>query len=403
MAISLIDVSPGDLITSAAWNNILKALRDLDVRLAKLEASQTTNQGKLAIKDIYPLDLELGKELHIVGLNFGLPTDDTILFDGIAMNVTFKQPPSGDQILVFDVPTISLTGDSQPVVVTVSNVNGFDSRQITVRKPKPTVPDGSPAVVKAAKPPTGTAAANGFYVFTFTVDGSNNLEETYTLRATPVGNVTARMVTDVNGGTDLFPPQVTIAAPPQGTLTTTATVFVRVDIPQGATGPASVQLTADSQHNATRLSGSSSPFTFQIGQLWPGSPTINFQRIALTGPGAAVDTSTGVISFTAPTPPNSVCSVTYRAQGTSVAQYTAKLSFDGGQNGWTASLLGNPLDPKWPLLSLPIDSHGATADIPVFLLAAQGAGTATFVLTMTADANPTKDQGTQRQIVKPKS
>lgn len=394
-------VAPGDLITSDLINEVLAEVADLQVRVLKIE-TQATNAGKLAIREVYPLDLEIGKELHVVGVNFGLPADNAVSFDGIPASVIFKQPPSGDQMLVFDMPPITIAGASQSVVFTVGNVrSGYDSRQITVRKAAPTIPDGSTAVVKFIKAFDGAAAADAFHVLQFSIDGSNTLNETYALRLIRTGNITVRPVTDQSGATELVPPVIPIAAPPTGSLTTTATAFVRVDIPAGATGPASMQLTADSQHNPARLSGTSSSLSFTIGSPWPGSPTITFQRIGVSGPGANVDTSTGVISFTAPTPQNSLCKVTFAAQGASATAYTATLRWDGAQNGWTASLIGNPLDPKWPLLTLPVQSGGGSVDLSVYLLAGQNTGTGSFVLSMAADNNPDDDKGVHTQIVKP--
>lgn len=402
MNFDLPDVGPGDLITHQAWNAVLRALRSLDTRVSELEGAQIIDAGKFKIRDVYPLDIEIGKQLYVVGANFGPPGNNSVSFDGVATAVSFKTPPSSDQLLVFDIPPLVIAGDSRSVLMTVGNATGYDSRQITVRKATPTVPDGSSAVVKFVKPIGVATASMGDHVLQFSVAGSNSLDEVYTLRPVCTGNVTAAMVTDEGGATELVPPQVSIAAPAAGTLTRTVTVYVRLRI-TSTDGNASVQLTADSQHNPARLSGSSSALPFVIGQTWPGSPTIAFQRIGVTGQGAKIDSSTGTVSYTVPTPAGKLCSITFNAQGLRATRYTARLSWKGDPSGWTASLLGNPLDAKWPLLTLAVNSTGGSVDIPVYLLSTATATNGTFVLSMSADDRPDADKGEYVQLVKPSS
>lgn len=402
MKFDLPDVGPGDLITHQAWNAVLHYMRSIDVRVAELEAAHIVNAGRFQIRDVYPLDIEIGKQLYVVGANFGVPIENSVSFDGVSTAVAFKTPPSSDQLLVFDMPPLVIAGDSRSVLMTVGNTHGYESRQITVRKAAPTVPDGSSAVVKFIKAIGAPTASMGDHVLQYSVTANNNLDEVYTLRPVCTGDVTATMVTDEGGATELMPPQVTIAAPAAGTLTRFVTVYVRLRI-NTTVGAASLQLTADSQHNPARLSGTSSAMPFAIGQAWPGSPTIAFQRISVSGPGAKIDSSTGTVSYTVPTPAGKLCSITFNAQGLRATKYTAKLSWKGDPSGWTASLLGNPLDAKWPLLTLSVISSGGSVDIPVYLLSSGTATNCNFVLSMTADDKPDVDKGEYVQLVKPSS
>ena len=90
-------VQPGELITSARWNESFayqeKRIDELAARLTKLETSPGSGTGKPEILSPGAGDLvRIGDELQISGRNFGDASENIVFLDSIVPINLFKQP-----------------------------------------------------------------------------------------------------------------------------------------------------------------------------------------------------------------------------------------------------------------------------------------------------------------------
>src|SRR5215213_10317875 len=211
-------IQPGDLITADFMNRLLAALEGLDGRVTTLEEGSGIGTA-LRILGITPSGpAQMGQELCVLGVNFGLPALDVVVIDTVAVT-QFKAGSNGSQLL-FDVPPIPNTPpQSKPVTLSVSGPNGFDSREIVVVPAQPTVTQGQLILNLWQSPPEPIIQNGQSYVFGFRIRAITNLEETYTVSPTAQGlqpGWQAILVDEQN--TPIIPAEVTLAAgpPPNG-------------------------------------------------------------------------------------------------------------------------------------------------------------------------------------------
>src|SRR5713226_6197449 len=113
MTITIQPPKPGDLIRSDYMKQLIDELVALDGRISNLESLTPGANGKLAISKIVPSDVVIGDPIQIIGVNFGLPFQNIVTFDGGNSVI----PSSGDdKLLNLVVPTVDLGGATQKTV-----------------------------------------------------------------------------------------------------------------------------------------------------------------------------------------------------------------------------------------------------------------------------------------------
>ncbi|RKH28823.1 hypothetical protein [Corallococcus sicarius] len=327
-------VKPGDLITSALFNDLIDYLEAQDQRLKVLEASIAT----VAILDVLPAGLiRMGSEMRVLGRGFGTASLNTVLVDTVM--ITAFKAGSSDSQLIFELPAIpNVPSTGRFVSLAVSNARGYASTTVQVGPAVPTVPEGS-SLVTLSQTPTGSITAGATYDFFYTLKVISNMDETFKLTPTlqpPAGSAVTGWATTVTDTTAARTPlpngEITMAKgdAPSGT---TKQVVVRVTIPPGATGAPKVRLFMVSKLNS-QINGSSGDYGFTIGST-SQTPTIPLSR-ALVSPDSARNPTTDEIQATAGTLVTLRFAVTIEVAGT----YRVTLTLAGdGANLWGAALL----------------------------------------------------------------
>ena len=394
MAISIQPPLPGDLITASFMKQLIDQLIAFDKRLASLEVTTPGAGGSLAIVSLSASDLNLGDELRIFGVNFGLPSENVVTFSGLEAVSQFK-PGSNDKLLILDVPALSFLGDVQVFEVEVSNPRGFGSKSLTVHKPAPTLPGGTvllgfdkfPPGSSIKVPPTGSAN----YTFEFHIEGRGTMDETYDVTPTFPPGWNAVLVTDASGTNDLpqaaggSPPppwRMAIPAPPPGQLGVTVPLFVRLTIPSTAdpTKAGNVGLKAASVHNPMWLKALPVSVDFPLNGDVPNAQTLTFGQPKITGPNSqsVVDPTFSVPTTTSQ--PLNVINLAVSGMGSDT--YQVNLGWeDGDSKGWTASLGGTPQSQGWPILQSPGPFLSGSA-VRIVLTAIGTAGQANLLVTV---------------------
>ncbi|MGA1839278.1 MAG: IPT/TIG domain-containing protein [bacterium] len=131
MAINLEPVNRGDLITAEFINDIVAAIKALDMKVSALEAV-TILDTNIHITAIFPDPVRVGQTLTIVGKNFDFSIGaHRVYIDSI--RIVAYQPGSSDNQLIFNVPAIPrLPALGRQVTLTASNKSSSISKTITV-------------------------------------------------------------------------------------------------------------------------------------------------------------------------------------------------------------------------------------------------------------------------------
>lgn len=412
MAITIRPPQPGDLITSNFMKQLIDQITLLDARIAALEGVTPGAGGKVAIARIVPTDVVPGDLIQIIGVNFGLPSENVVTFDGSHTVI----PTSGDdRQLSLIVPTIDLgTASSRSVTVTVSGgARGSDSTSLRVHAIQATIPAGtvtiSPGTIPANIAPDGKS-----YVFPFTITAVTNLDESYTLTPkvppVPAGQAawTAIVTSDAAGDQPLREP-LFIPKPVEGGGASKARVYVKVTIPlQTQVTSPYVELGVTSVHNPPPNPGSPSatrqvPFQFDA----PSQPpqTIGFAISSFTGSGVAGDLTTVVLSQPIPTSPP-IDGINYKFQNLKAGQYTLSLEWQDktdNNRGWTASFGGAPGLPAWPQTkkTITMSSAGDFGPEKIAIVGIAGAPPNTLIVSVRAvGENSQTDYGILNQGIK---
>jgi hypothetical protein len=411
MTITIQPPQPGDLIRSQYMKELIDQLVALDGRISNLESLTPGANGKLAISRIVPNDVVLGDPIQIIGVNFGLPFQNIVTFDGGNSVV----PSSGnDKVLNVVVPTVDLGGATQKTVsVGVSGgTRGFDSAPLTIHAIQATIPAGTITVSPGQIP--ANIQTGSSVIFPFTIAAQTNLDENYNLGVTlptvPLGQQPwTAVVTSDAAGTQIVT-QLLIPKPVSGQ-SSIAQVFVKVTIPQNTpvTNPF-VTLSVNSVHNPPPNPGSPSgsfSASFSFGGSSQPPQTVRFAISTFTGAGVAGDL-TG-IAFPLPTPTAPpIDGVSYIFQNLNAVQYALSLQWADTSNanqGWTASFGGAPgITPNWPVMNQTITMNTAGNSAPQKIAVVAAAGSKQNTLTITVRAvgvNSNTDYGILNQVVKP--
>jgi hypothetical protein len=138
-------VEPGDIVQSDGYNGVIDALKDLEDRVALLEAGGVVGGG-VAITSLAPAgDLRVGQELTIFGRNFGYSIGAQRVYFNSERVKVFKTG-SNDQKLIIEIPDVpGVIEDGTPVTLTAANFTSSDSRQVTL-KPVQLAQQGNPVL-----------------------------------------------------------------------------------------------------------------------------------------------------------------------------------------------------------------------------------------------------------------
>jgi hypothetical protein len=410
MAITIQPPQPGDLISSDFMKKLIDQLVGLDQRLAALEGVTPGANGKVHISRIVPAEVVPGDVIQIIGVNFGLPTENVVTFDGGNPVI----PTSGnDKLLTVVVPSIDLgNAASKSVTVAVSSsARGFDSAAITVDAIQTTIPSGKVTVSPGTIP--GNIVAGSDVIFPFTIEARTNLDETYNLSVgLPTVPATQTpwtfVITSDAAGTRTLVPPLLIPKPASGQAATTAQVFVKVTIPLNTpvTSPF-VRLDVNSVHNPPPNAGSpSGGFTapFQFNQVSQPPQTIRFAIDTFAGTGVTGNLT--MVSFPLPTPTAPpINGISYIFQNVKSGQYDFTLEWQdktNGNRGWTASFGGAPGIGTWPTMTRRLTlTAGDFGPDKVAIVGIAGATPNTLIVTVRAvGANAQTDYGILNQGIK---
>jgi hypothetical protein len=368
-------VKPGQLITAAYFNQVFGAF---DSRITALEAVSGT-KGQTVIQQLLPLGtFHVQDEMHIIGQNFGLPSQVTVTIGG--QNVTQFKAGSGDTELIFDIPAVQgLSQGGTMVSLTVDNTTSPAPASTTFMlfPLQITSPSGSILVSMTGPPTVGTITAGNFYIYIFTITGFTSLSDKYAittgLDAASAGagwSIAAVDPTDPTGQKLIS--SVTI---PQGQNTSTQ-VGIKVTIPSPAgvaSGQVSLSLASSlkpgvSGSGATAVNvGSAPPPPNQIGLtiFSTGTGTLSADGSSISLPKG---TGSVMIVFLASLPDG----------GAGVTYTVAPLKFN--DTSWSARLL-SPSD-------IPVGTPNSTAQIRFSVSVPAGPNSTTMTLAVSEDGKP---------------
>jgi len=340
------DVRPGDLITATLMNQIMDAIETLDDRVNALSGSLPSTGAAPQIFGFSPSgSVPMGTELRVLGVNFGLPMQNQVVIDGIAIPSSSLKTGSGDTLLIFNVPTLQGVPQAggKSVNVTVTNSRGSATAVIIVTQFVDSIPTGSVFVNLAPVSLLAGLAPGATVPIPFDIKVLSTLQETYAINAqlTPPAGAAGWSVQVFADNAPLAVPEVLIPAglPPLGS---TRRVEARISIPATATigQVAQLRVTVTSKLNPA-MTAATSQFQLTVGGSAPGgSDRIQLSRMSLTG---GITESNGVLVVPITSLPGP--RVDFRATIRDPGQYNVTASFDSNPGGlWVATIpTGTPV------------------------------------------------------------
>lgn len=395
-------VQPGDLIRAEDWNTVVDDMAALDARLRILESMIPGADGRIAITDL-PSEVHVHDVLVIGGLNFGVPGENNVTFDGDNRVTDFLS--ANDRMLALRVPPISVPISGKTVNLTVTNATrGSASHPIRILRVVETVPSGQFTAVGPAQFKQGVNVNSpGLYVISIPLEiAALTMDESFTLTPTGPPNWEMTMVTAADGGVPLVPAQVPVAKTPDGQLFSRATVFLQFKIPGGITGtpPANVGLRVQAMHNPAMLRDASFPFT--VNSPPPGTSSITFDVISVFPRATTIgQPPEQLVSFPLPTAVlnsgGSLSSLTLQTNAIPAGDYTVELVPPPSGTQWQVSLNNDPA--SWPQKNDGFKrTDSGVQDIGVFFIAPSGAAPTSFDIIVSGPG--TANNGRRTQTIK---
>lgn len=390
-------VNPGDLITADLFNQILRDISDLSVRVAQLEGSTGGGggggSGTLTITQVLPSGpVTAGDFIRIDGTNFGFSVGAHSVFFGSTRAIAFG-PASSDTRLDVQVPdpVAGATEAGTQMTLTVGNLNDTATRPVTVRA-RPVVTSGGLSLTyQGSRPATPAQNTQVLYDFELNSFASENL----TVTLNPVVQVIPPLPAGVPDpglagtvavldadGTERGNRQVALA---EGA---TKTVSVRVSLPNGTNGLRYSLSVAASAPGITPVNESIP--SQQVGQAGeqPDATVTTFEASGFVSGVGSVSSDTGGVSGvdgTLNVRRNTTAIVDMRtefaiANGVTNT-YDLSAEVESPANGWTAapnSTMPDPVSVTGPgaPMSTFFDLHApdSTATAVVRLTLTRGAG-----------------------------
>jgi hypothetical protein len=347
MTISVQKVVPGDLITAAFVNELIDLMLALDARVTALEAALPGSQSMRIFAPISSDTFHIGDELRIIGQGFGVPALNTVLFDGTARVNVFKTG-SNDNLLILDIPGLSLPAGGKAVTLSVSNNRGFAQTSFNLLAAVPTVPNGQ---LFLAQQPAGQqiVQAPGFDL-KYLLTASTTLGDAATFSALFGGASAGFDAFLADDNNNRLSPDLQLGAQ------STTNVHIRVVVPAQAQAgtQATVTLGFASKANPNTVK----PVTTGALQLTVGQPAPGAEKVKMTlssvtdnqGLPLKVDAQ-GIFPLPIAKAPASFFILVSAAPG-QPGNYTVLPSLDQGATGWPQSpVVADPPGGKLPGLS----------------------------------------------------
>jgi hypothetical protein len=173
---SLKTVDPGNVIASADWNDLVKAINLLESRVSILEAGGGAKSIP-KITQILPTGaVTAGSQIRIYGADFGYSQGAQSVYFGSTRATNFISG-SSDSLLIVQIPNV-VEGASEAgtaMTMSVGNLFGYATWSITV-KAMPTVTSGGFQLsYHGSRPTTPTQNAPVYYDFDLESDASEDL------------------------------------------------------------------------------------------------------------------------------------------------------------------------------------------------------------------------------------
>lgn len=330
-------VQPGDLITASFVNTLIDQLAALDGRVSALEGALPGNAMLQIFAPLVTDTYHVGDELRIVGQGFGITALNTVTFDGTTRVNTFKTG-SNDNLLIIDIPNLTLPAQGKQVTLSVSNNAGFAQTSFTLLPAVATVPTGQ-LFLNQQQTAQQLVQNPGFSLF-FTLAAGVTLADTYRFAPVFGGAATAgwdAWLADPNDSSGQVPAKLSsdIQVAAQGS----AKVRVWVQVPQNAPQGSAVTLaiTFASKANPTTVkSATTGQLTLTVGQPAPGAEKVGVATRQVVDKSATLinPDAGGVYSLPVAKAPASFFFLVSSAPGAAAANYTVTAALDASASGW---------------------------------------------------------------------
>jgi hypothetical protein len=290
MAIPVLPVKPGDLITSTYMNEIVDKLLELDTRVTTLEQGTTTIPGnRVTIIDVTSSSatIRVGSRVSINGSNFLVPPSlNRVTVGSVPIDPTGFSFGSSDQHLIFDLPSVPALspGGSSVTFFVDAGPNGTASKDVMIF-PAIIVPAGrvevaytTPPVMTVAEP---NITAGRSYIFTYRITAFADMTSSYNVIPTMTGNLWTVEFLEDAADTVRATNTISISG---GVAGVNRDIRLRVNVP-GAGGAAAGTLDVRVENTApgTRVTpGSANPVVITTGNP-PPTPETRV-RISLANP-----------------------------------------------------------------------------------------------------------------------
>jgi hypothetical protein len=242
------DVRPGDLITANFMNQVLTKIQSLQDQLHQLTPGG--RGGPPVINSVSSGPLTVGAPITILGQNFGPLSSTVVTFSGTT--VPKFEAGSSDSVLIVTIPTLFVSAQGTPTLLSITTPRGSTSLNITVFPALPTVPDGTLPGSLLSKTPAGNFAANTTYNLIFRFKATLNMDETFdVLSSVDVG--WPAVFTDPTFTNAMQPSQVTIPKAASSATPTTVDIPIKLSIPSNPAAAGKLTVTLRSQKNPSKL------------------------------------------------------------------------------------------------------------------------------------------------------
>ena len=334
------DIRPGELITAQFINDLIAELRELEGRVARLEAGS----GQVVITDIRPSrTVNALTDLFVDGRNFEVPSRFNEVLLGSVPATEFKEG-SSTNLLIFTIPNMGDTAVTVPLII--RNQFGEARDTLVIQPPGDPTLSGEVTILPRFEG-LGEITVGETFIYWFSITSNTNLDETYNFGfnyVNPVGSATIAeweaqteiVTTDMSPDAPEFPPTTGITTITQRELTRlqATAVGVRMTIPDGAIS-VMMSLSVASTTNPTdpQLNRSSNLVDIVVGEVTAGGDLdIDFE-ILVAGAGS-FDTATNTINL--PVGATVPVQITAEFRADTAGNYTAQIQYDPDSAGWPA-------------------------------------------------------------------
>jgi len=320
-------VQPGDVITAAAFNQILDALEQLDGRVDTLEGTTPGGGGDtLAITGLQPPSgpYRVGDSLTVLGRSFQYSLGAARVFlDGV--RVLNLSPSSSDTQLVFLIPPVpGVVEAGTTVTLRVNNQTEEVTRQVVLQPALQQLFGDVDVEWLAVDPATPQPDQALTFQFRITSRASATADFTIQPQITVAANQQTwnQRLRVLDAGLSEIPSRLVRLDPLQARL-------ILVRITQVPSGTAGTDFTLTTTATSGGVTGSSGQLPFQVGQATETPDTsISLVPTSSVPPTALVGNA---VTATA----GQTVRVVFNAQFQQTGDYDVTVSTPGSTSGWT--------------------------------------------------------------------